>query len=178
MRRNDCEKRAAVSSVVRDSGERDHDCSASGGEWVGNVSDSITAAAPAAQQDTLLETAFSCIDVNGLPGWTLVVISSDYLGKSDDELGRILLLDFLQTMQGRVALPDEIVFYHRGVCLLEEEHPACVPLRGLADKGVHLSVSSESCLHFNVKPALKHAEQIPMSEICKHMMKADKVVHP
>ena len=128
--------------------------------------------------ENALATVPAYVDVNGLPGWTLVVFSSDHVGSEEDELGHLLLLTFIKTLEDRVAMPDEIVLYHKGVLLLAADHPAAESLQAIADKGVGIHAGSESCHHYGITPAVRQTKQLPMAQIAKNMMRADKIIQP
>jgi len=131
-----------------------------------------------ADKQKKLDPAFSLLTSSGNPGRVVVAISDDQLGTGDRELGTELLLVFLHGLCERPTLPDEIVFYHRGVLVLEKEHPAEVILHKLCLHDVEIKASCESLDFYKKEPAVLKIQPVPMSEITRDLLKADRVIHP
>ena len=137
-----------------------------------------TAPAVLSVDEISLQTAFSAVGGESNPGWTLVVFSGDALGKNDMDHGSSLLLSFLAALCDKSIMPDELVFYHTGVLLLSEDHPAAESIRKLSSMDVQLLACGESCLEYRVDPSHVKVTAVEMSVIAGHMMNADKVIHP
>jgi len=131
-----------------------------------------------ADKQNKLDPAFSLLTSSGNPGRVVVAISDDQLGTGDKELGTKLLLIFLQGLCERPTLPDEIVFYHRGVLVLEKDHPAEAILLKLCMHDVEIKASRESLVFYEKEPAVLKIQPVPMSEITRDLLKADRVIHP
>ena len=124
------------------------------------------------------DPAFALLAASGNPGRVVVAISDDQLGVCDEKHGADLLLTFLQGLCERVTLPDEIVFYHRGVFVLDKDHPAFAILFNLCSQDVVVKACRESLDFYKKEPAVLKIQPVPMSEITRDLLKADRVIHP
>jgi selenium metabolism protein YedF len=77
----------------------------------------------------------------------VVAISSDTMGKGEEELGKILIKSFIYTVSESSPYPRCMVFYNRGVFLTIEDSPVLEDLKKLADKGVEI-ISCGTCLDY------------------------------
>ena len=124
------------------------------------------------------DPAFALLTSSGNPGRVVVAISDNQIGNSDKEHGTQLLLSFLQGLCERATLPDEIVIYHRGVNILEKDHPAEPILINLCAQDVEIKACRESLDFYKKEPAVSKIQPVPMSEITRDLLKADRVIHP
>ena len=51
----------------------------------------------------------------------IIVVSSDKMGEGDDELGYLLMSNFIKAIKDLDRLPGKIVFYNKGVYYCNEE---------------------------------------------------------
>ncbi len=124
------------------------------------------------------ETAFEFTDPTVRPERVVVAISSDCIGASDSEHGAELLQIFLESLCERSNLPDEVVLYGRGVLLAGGGHPASEAIRLLCDREVTVQACRESLEFYKTKPAEANVQPVPMNEITRSMMRADRVIRP
>lgn len=129
-------------------------------------------------KDTELDPAFALLAASGNPGRVVVAISDDQLGVCDEKHGAELLLTFLRGLCERATQPDEVVFYHRGVLVLEKGHPAETILLKLCAQDVQVKACAESLDFYKKEPAVLKIQPVPMSEITRDLLKADRVIHP
>ena len=129
-------------------------------------------------KETKIDPAFSLLTSSGNPGSVIVVISDDQLGVEDKEHGEHLLLSFLKGLCERATQPDEVVFYHRGVLVLEKGHPAETILLKLCAQDVQVKACRESLDFYKKEPAVLKIQPVPMSEITSDLLKADRIIHP
>jgi hypothetical protein len=132
----------------------------------------------AVSEDTILAPEFELLAVHEHPGRIVVVISDDKLGTIEDGHGEDLMLTFLRGLLDRATLPDEVVFYHRGVLLLEKEHPAESVISHLCTLDIEMKSCLESLEFYKKEPAAYKIQPVPMSEITRDLLKADRVIHP
>ena len=66
------------------------------------------------------------------------VISSNSMGRGDDELGWALLQTYIQTIKDIQPLPEKIIFYNSGVKQVTTESGALEALRHLQTQGVEI----------------------------------------
>ncbi len=108
----------------------------------------------------------------------IYVISSDAMGRGNDELGWALLQTFLQTIKDINPLPRKILFYNSGVRLVTEESGALAALLALQEKGVEILVCG-TCLDFyKVQSAIMVGRISDMYAIMNAMAEADQVISP
>ena len=83
-------------------------------------------------------------------GERILLVTSDRLGEGDDELGRLLMRNFIHTLLETVERPDRILFLNSGVLLTVQGAETIEALSALADLGVDLA-SCGVCLDFYKK---------------------------
>lgn len=76
-----------------------------------------------------------------------IAISSDTMGKGEEELGKILMKSFIYTVKETSPYPNCIVFYNRGVYLTTQDSPVLDDLIALANEGVEI-LSCGTCLDY------------------------------
>ena len=84
-----------------------------------------------------------------------IAISSDKMGKGNEELGKILIKSFIFTVSETAPYPKTLVFYNGGVRLTCEGSPVLDDLKKLEKQGVEI-ISCGTCLDYlNIKENLK-----------------------
>ncbi len=106
------------------------------------------------------------------------VISSDSMGRGDDELGWALLQTYIQTIKDIHPLPEKIIFYNSGVKQVATESGALEALRHLQTQGVEILVCGTCLDFFKLKSAIKVGQISNMYDIMNSMTSADKIVSP
>lgn len=76
-----------------------------------------------------------------------ILIQSETLGKGDDQLGQILMANFLRLLGESPDKPASLVFWNSGVKLVCEGSPVLVHLEKLAGQGVEI-LACTTCLEF------------------------------
>lgn len=77
----------------------------------------------------------------------VILVTSDCIGNGPDELGRLLLKNFIITLLELQTQPEKIVFVNRGVLLTSEGSELLEPLGKLVDSGVEI-LSCGICLEY------------------------------
>lgn len=131
-----------------------------------------------ADPDAITETSFSLYEQGRHPSRVAVAISSDAIGSIDPTHGADLLIQFVKNLCERALLPDEVLLYHRGVLLLSENHGALEWIRCLCNRDVEVKACEESLNFYAVKPDVDKVRAVPMSEITRSLLRADRLVHP
>ena len=106
------------------------------------------------------------------------VISSDSMGRGDDELGWALLQTYIQTIKDIQPLPEKIIFYNSGVKQVTTESGALEALKHLQDQGVEILACGTCLDFFKLKSAIKVGQISNMYDIMNSMTSADKIVSP
>jgi selenium metabolism protein YedF len=108
-------------------------------------------------------------------GYVVLVTSQD-LGRGDDELGGALTIKFLQELAGAAAQPEKILFLNSGVWLLAGESPALPHLRKLEEAGVELRACGTCLEWFELTKSLAAGKPTNMPAIVADLAAAKKVV--
>jgi len=106
------------------------------------------------------------------------VISSDSMGRGDDELGWALLQTYIQTIKDIQPLPEKIIFYNSGVKQVATESGALEALKYLQTQGVEILACGTCLDYFKLKSAIKVGQISNMYDIMNSMTNADKIVSP
>ena len=85
--------------------------------------------------------------VEALSGKRVILVTSDRLGDGPEELGRLLMKNFIVTLLESAELPDKMLFVNRGVMLVTEGSELLEALDKLGNRGVEI-FSCGVCLDF------------------------------
>lgn len=111
-------------------------------------------------------------------GKTVAFIGSDVMGAGSDELGRLLLRNFLFTMSEQDTVPDLLLFVNAGVKLTTSDSEVLEALERLANKGADIA-SCGLCLdYFHLKEQLAAGRVTNMLEILEAMQQAGRLIRP
>ena len=126
--------------------------------------------------------ASSCeTDVEGLTDPSsrpVMLIASDRLGDGPEELGRLLMKNFIITLLDLDELPDRIFFVNSGVLLTTAGSEVLDALEKLGNRGVEV-FSCGVCLDFFEKRNQLRAGSVTnMFTIAESLVKASSVIRP
>jgi selenium metabolism protein YedF len=108
----------------------------------------------------------------------IVVISSDKMGEGEDELGYLLMINFIKALKDLDQLPAKIIFYNNGVKLATKSSPAIEHLKDLEKMGVELMLCA-TCVNFYCLDTVIGAGIVSnMFSIAEAMVSADKILRP
>ncbi len=109
---------------------------------------------------------------------TVMLITSDRLGDGDDELGRLLMKNFIISLLELDQLPDRMFFLNSGALLTTEGSEALEALEALGNRGVEI-LTCGVCLDFyHRKDKLKAGSVTNMLTIAESLMEAGSVIRP
>jgi selenium metabolism protein YedF len=109
-------------------------------------------------------------------GGVVVFLDSDSLGRGSEELGRILMRSFLQTLEQSDVQPQKIILINSGVKLACQGSEVLEDLREFSAKGVEI-LSCGTCLdYFGLKKKLMAGKVSNMYEILNSLAQAGKVI--
>ncbi|MDD2557929.1 MAG: sulfurtransferase-like selenium metabolism protein YedF [Desulfuromonadaceae bacterium] len=111
------------------------------------------------------------------PG-NIVYIASNCMGKGSDELGEILMRNFVFTLCEVEPLPKAILFVNSAVKLTCTDSQVLEPLQHLEQQGVKLASCGLCLEYFELKGQLKVGEVSNMLDIIEAMTAAGKIVQP
>jgi selenium metabolism protein YedF len=107
----------------------------------------------------------------------MVMVSSDRMGRGDDELGAKLMFNFLKTLKEMGHELWRLVFVNNGVKLAVEGSDALSILKELEGDGVQILVCGTCLNHFNLLEKKKVGETTNMLDIVTAMQVSDKVIN-
>jgi selenium metabolism protein YedF len=104
------------------------------------------------------------------------MITSDRIGDGPEELGRLLMKNFVHTLLETSELPNRMLFLNRGVFLTCEDSEILEALGKLHDMGVEI-FSCGLCLDFfKLKEKLRIGATTNMLAIADYLLAADSVI--
>lgn len=107
---------------------------------------------------------------------TIILITSNGMGKADLNLQQTLIGKYLELIQQNNSLPNAICFYTEGVKLVVEGSPVLDQLHALEAKGVRLIVCSTCLEYFKLSDKIEVGIVGGMSDIIEAQVQADKVI--
>lgn len=109
-------------------------------------------------------------------GASTILITSDRLGDGADELGRLLMKNFIITLLDMEQVPDRMLFVNAGVLLTTEGSEVLEALEQLGNRGVEV-MSCGVCLDFfHRKEKLRAGTVTNMFTIAESLLTAERVV--
>ena len=111
-------------------------------------------------------------------GRSVVLITTETLGRGDDVLGRALMGNFLTTLPEMGDQLWRVVLLNGGVRLACEEGKPLEALKALVKQGVSLCVCGTCLTHYGLLDAKKVGETTNMLDIVTSLAEADKVIRP
>jgi selenium metabolism protein YedF len=108
----------------------------------------------------------------------VIVLSSDRLGRGNDELGEVLMRSFVHTLLTLEPRPATIILYNTGVRLASREAAVIDDLKELEAAGVALFVCGTCVNYFELKGQLGAGIVSNMYDIAATMTGAGKLVIP
>jgi selenium metabolism protein YedF len=112
----------------------------------------------------------------GKSGETVILIGSDRLGDGPEELGSLLMKNFINTLVETSEIPDRMIFVNTGVLLTTEGSEVLEALEQLGNRGTEIS-SCGICLDFfKMKDKLKAGVVTNMFTVAENLLKAGSVI--
>ena len=111
-------------------------------------------------------------------GTTVVLVAAATMGRGDDELGRILLRNFLLTLAELEIPPATIYFINDGVKLTVAGADTVEILQKLADLGIDLAACGLCLDFFKLREKLAVGRITNMLDIVQGMTNAGSVLRP
>jgi len=111
-------------------------------------------------------------------GKTIVYIGSDQMGQGSEELGQVLMKNYLFTLTELTVQPDQMFLVNSGVKLACQGSDVLEALDKLACNGVDIA-SCGLCLdYFETKEDLQVGRTTNMLEIAEAQQQAGKIIRP
>lgn len=106
----------------------------------------------------------------------VVLLNSDKLGRGDDELGSLLVDNFLRTLAFRDDPPQEIVCYNSAVKLAAAGSSAVPFLEALHSKGTDIILCGTCVSFFGLQEKIVVGRVGDMRSIVSALMEAGRVI--
>jgi selenium metabolism protein YedF len=107
---------------------------------------------------------------------TLIMITQAGMGRGDDQLGTLLMLNFLRTLKEMGNALWRLVFVNAGVKLTIEGTETLPVLQELETQGVSILVCGTCLNHFGLLEKKQCGETTNMLDIVTSLQVADKVI--
>jgi selenium metabolism protein YedF len=109
-------------------------------------------------------------------GPTITLITSDVMGRGDDELGQLLMKNYLFTLAEMDQVPDKMLLVNSAVKLACEVSDTLEALEQIACMGVDIA-SCGLCLDFyNLKEKLQVGRTTNMLEVAESLQTAGRII--
>jgi selenium metabolism protein YedF len=108
----------------------------------------------------------------------VVAITSDKMGEGDDDLGHLLISNFIKALKDLDKLPRHIVFYNKGVTLAIKDSPVIEYIKDLDKMGVELHLCATCVNHYKLENNVVVGTLSNMYSIAEIMASAGNVVKP
>ena len=105
----------------------------------------------------------------------VLFITSDAIGRGEDDLGGMLMANFLRLLGESPEKPARIIFMNAGVRLVCEGSHVLVHVRKLEEQGVELLACSTCLEYFDLVKNLKVGTPTDMAKSVQSMMTADVI---
>lgn len=111
-------------------------------------------------------------------GKFIIVFDSSVMGEGSDDLGRLLIANFIKALKDLDNLPDKIVFYNSGVFLGADDSQVSGYLKELEKMGVVLLFCSTCVKYYLLEEKIKCGTFSNMFEIAQTMASASGIIRP
>lgn len=108
----------------------------------------------------------------------IIAVSSDKMGTGDDELGSLLMENFVKAIKDMDHLPAKIVFYNRGVLLGSDDSPVSGHLKEIEKMGVSLCLCATCVNYYSLSEKIHIGTLSNMYEIAQAMASASNIIKP
>jgi selenium metabolism protein YedF len=111
-------------------------------------------------------------------GEFIIAFSSNRMGDGDDELGNLLMTNFVKAIRDLDILPKKMVFYNKGVLLGSSDSPVIDHLKEIEKMGVDLFLCATCVKHYSLEEKITVGSLSNMFEIAQLMASASNVIKP
>jgi selenium metabolism protein YedF len=108
----------------------------------------------------------------------IIVLSSNKMGEGNDELGEVLMANFIYTLTESDVLPSKIIMYNSGVKLACEKKEVVSDLKKLADMGIDIMVCGLCLNYYGLEKKLQVGNVSNMYAILQAKQQAMKIIKP
>lgn len=148
------------------------------GEWMLDIRKGISEVKAEVKVEDKVEMYCDATVPHFSKGNFIVVFSSDKMGEGDEDLGEILMSNFIKAIKDLEKLPSEMVFYKSGVKLLTPDSPVSEYIADIENMGVRILVCSTCVKYFSLVEKIRTGTLSNMYEIAQVMASAGHIVKP
>ena len=109
-------------------------------------------------------------------GPTIGFLTADTMGQGDDELGRLLMKNYLFTLTEMVSVPDKILLVNAAVKLVCEGSDAIEALEKIACMGTDIAACGLCLEFFGLKEKLQVGRTTNMLEVAESLQTAGRII--
>jgi len=108
----------------------------------------------------------------------IIILSSNFMGSGDDDLGRLLLKGYINTIDQLENLPQEIICYNSGVILAIKGSDTAQSLKKIERQGVKISLCGTCIDYFGLKNNFEVGSVTNMLYIAEKLASDVRIVKP
>jgi selenium metabolism protein YedF len=108
----------------------------------------------------------------------IIVFTSDKMGEGTEELGKLLIANFIKAIKDLDMLPGKMVFYNNGVKLGSIESPVYETHKDLESMGVGMLFCATCSKYYSLEEKIKIGTLSNMFEIAQVMASAGNIIKP
>jgi selenium metabolism protein YedF len=108
----------------------------------------------------------------------IVVVTSDKMGEGAEELGHLLMSNFIKAIKDLDRLPQKMVFYNKGVMIVTKNSPVIDHLRDLEKMGVELLLCATCVSHYSLSDSIGAGILSNMFTIVEVMTSTGNIIKP
>ena len=108
----------------------------------------------------------------------VIAFTSDKMGEGDEELGRLLMTNFIKAIKDLEKLPEKMVLYNNGVKLGSVDSPVIEHLKEIERMGVSILVCATCAKYYSLEEKIKVGTLSNMYEIAQVMTSTGNVINP
>ncbi len=105
----------------------------------------------------------------------IFLVQSEGLGRGDEQLGSMLMANFLRLLGESQDKPGSLIFWNAGVRLLCQGSPVLNRLKQLEEQGVELLACTTCLEHFELTDKLAIGKPTTMATSIQSMLSCDVV---
>ena len=115
-------------------------------------------------------------DASAVSGPTVAFLTSDAMGRGDDELGRLLMKNYLFTLTEMQNVPDKMLLVNAAVKLACDGSDALEALEKIACMGTDIAACGLCLEFFELKEKLQVGRTTNMLEVAESLQTAGRVI--
>jgi selenium metabolism protein YedF len=108
----------------------------------------------------------------------IIVFNSDKMGEGAEELGKLLISNFIKAIKDLDVLPGKMVFYNNGIKLGSIDSPVYDHLQELERMGVGMLFCATCTKYYSLEEKIKLGTLSNMFEIAQVMASAGNIIKP